>query len=106
MVDIPRESALAEAPIVRAATALAPAPVWVDVTDLPARRHVTLWKDAWRRLQRNKLAMAGLSVIVFLMFLTAFADVLMPYDYDFQNFGSIGQGPAWTDGGSWEFPLG
>src|SRR5215208_4612334 len=100
MVDIPREIVLAAAPTAAVATAVAPAPDWVDVTDLPARRHVNLWKDAWRRLLRNRLAMAGLCVIVFLMFLTAFADVLMPHDYDFQHFGNIGEGP------SWEFPLG
>ena len=100
MVDIPRESALAEAPIVGAATAVAPVPDWVDATDLPARRHVNLWKDAWRRLLRNKLAMAGLCVIGILLFLTAFADLLMPYEYDYQNFGNIGESP------SWEFPLG
>jgi ABC-type dipeptide/oligopeptide/nickel transport system permease subunit len=34
------------------------------------------------------------------MFVAVFADWLMPYDYDFQNFGNIGEPP------SWDFPLG
>src|SRR5262245_33774357 len=102
MVDVPRDETLEAAPVIVAA---APVPVplavdWIEEADLPARRHVNLWKDAWRRLIRNKLAMFGLCGIAFLMFLTAFATWLMPYEYDYQNFGNIGEPP------SWEFPLG
>ena len=98
MVDVPREDGLASAGVaVRAAAVDAP---WIEEPDLPARRHRNLWHDAGRRLVRNKLAMAGLCGIVFLLFLAAFATALMPYDYDYQHFGNIGEGP------SWEFPLG
>jgi len=102
MVDIPRDEPLEDAPAI-ATVASVPASLavdWIDEADLPARRHVNLWKDAWRRLMRNKLAMAGLCVIVFLLILSIFANWLMPYDYDFQNFGNIGEPP------SWEFPMG
>jgi oligopeptide transport system permease protein len=40
------------------------------------------WVDAVRRFRRNRLAMAGLVVFVFLLFLAIFADVITPYPYD------------------------
>src|SRR6478736_1262735 len=103
MVDVPRDDALDAAPAI---ATVAPMPAALEVdwaaedTSVHARRHVNLWKDAWRRLQRNKLAMFGLGGIIFLLFLTFFADWLMPYDYDYQHFGNIGEPP------SLEFPLG
>ncbi len=42
----------------------------------------TLWGDAWRRLRRNKLAMAGLVWIVFMVILALSADLWVP-----QHFG-------------------
>jgi oligopeptide transport system permease protein len=40
------------------------------------------WVDALRRFRRNRLAMAGLVVFGFLLFLAIFADVITPYPYD------------------------
>lgn len=42
----------------------------------PATR--TLWGDAWRRLRRNKLAIAGLVWIVFVVLMTSTADLWVP----------------------------
>jgi oligopeptide transport system permease protein len=39
-----------------------------------------LWRDAWRRLLRNKLAVAGMVVITLMVFVALFANVLAPYD--------------------------
>lgn len=36
--------------------------------------------EAWRRLKRNRLAMAGLAVLIILVLLAIFADVLFDYD--------------------------
>ena len=71
----------------------------VPLEDQP-RRRASLWRDAGRRLRRNRLAMAGLVGVLFLLFLAVFAGVISPYEYDFQNFASINDGP------SREFPLG
>jgi ABC-type dipeptide/oligopeptide/nickel transport system permease subunit len=49
---------------------------------------------------RNKLAMCGLIGVTVLVILAIFADKLMPYPYDFQNFEHINEAP------SWDFPLG
>jgi oligopeptide transport system permease protein len=66
----------------------------------PPGRQASLWRDAARRLVRNKLAMCGLIGVTALLFLAIFADKLMPFPYDFQNFEHINEGP------SWDFPLG
>jgi oligopeptide transport system permease protein len=66
----------------------------------PPGRRANLWRDAWRRLVRNKLAMCGLLGVGALLLLAIFADRISPYDYDVQNFVHINEEPTW------EFPLG
>jgi oligopeptide transport system permease protein len=68
--------------------------------EIPPGRQASLWRDATRRLIRNKLAMCGLLGVTLLVLLAIFADKLMPFPYDFQNFEHINEGP------SWDFPLG
>ncbi len=46
------------------------------------RKPRTLWSDARRRFVHNRLAMFGLVLVVFFIFLAIFADVLAPYRYD------------------------
>ena len=41
----------------------------------------SLWRDAWRRLLRNKLAVAGGIVVIALVLIAVSADVLAPYSY-------------------------
>jgi oligopeptide transport system permease protein len=61
---------------------------------------VSLWQNAWRRLLRNKLAVAGGSVIMLLALVAIFADVLAPAYYTEVNFSRNYEFP------SREFPLG
>jgi ABC-type dipeptide/oligopeptide/nickel transport system permease subunit len=63
-------------------------------------RGSSLWRDAWRRLIRNKLAVAGGLTVVALCLVAIFAPVLAPYPYTKANFGKIYEFP------SREFPLG
>ena len=60
----------------------------------------SLTRDALRRLRRNKLAMVGLMVVIFLGLLAIFADVLAPYSYTKVNFGRLNEAP------SRDYPLG
>ncbi len=60
----------------------------------------SLWGDAWRRLIRNKLAVAGLVAILCILAVAIFANQLMPYPYDKIHFG-YGQLPP-----SHQYPLG
>ena len=55
---------------------------------LIAERGVSLWGDAWRRLLRNRMAVAGLLFVVLLIFAAITADFLPPYSYrdaDYDN---------------------
>ncbi len=76
----------------------------LDVADLlaaaPSAATSSLWRDAWRRLLRNKLAVAGGVTVVLLCLVAIFANVLAPQSYTKANFGSIYQFP------SRGFPLG
>jgi oligopeptide transport system permease protein len=49
----------------------------------------SLWMDAVRRFRRNRLAMIGLFIILFLLFIAIFADVIAPYPYDRANFSVV-----------------
>jgi len=50
----------------------------------PARSSRGLWRDAWRRLLRNKLALAGMIFIAFVVVVALLADVLPLADPTFQ----------------------
>ena len=62
--------------------------------------HSSLSRDALRRLRKNRLAMAGLVVVIFLLLLAIFADVIAPYPYTKVNFGRLNEAP------SRDYPLG
>ncbi|MCC6801411.1 MAG: ABC transporter permease [Anaerolineae bacterium] len=49
-------------------------------------KHRSNWENAARRFMRNRLAMLGLAICTFLLFLTIFADVIAPYPYDKADF--------------------
>ncbi|MBE6024760.1 MAG: ABC transporter permease [Cellulosilyticum sp.] len=49
------------------------------------RPSLTYWKDVWRRLRENKLAMLGFGIIVMLILLAIFAPIVSPYTYDAQS---------------------
>jgi oligopeptide transport system permease protein len=57
-------------------------------------RPSSLWRDAWRRLLRNKLAVAGGVVVIVLVFIAVSADLLAPYSYTKTNFGRLNEGPT------------
>jgi oligopeptide transport system permease protein len=48
--------------------------------------HRSAWADAIYRFRQNRLAMIGLVIILFLLFLAVFADVISPYPYDKADF--------------------
>lgn len=53
-------------------------------------------KEIWKRLQKNKAAMFGLSVILILVFMAVFADLIAPYHYDKQNLSDAFMLPSRT----------
>src|SRR5215831_13322378 len=66
----------------------------------PSTQTSNLWRDAWRRLLRNKLAVLGGVTVLLLCVVAIFADFIAPYSYTKANFGKIYEFP------SREFPLG
>lgn len=65
-----------------------------------AARGSSLYRDAWRRLLRNRLAVAGGAVVILLCVVAIFADVIAPQSYTKANFGHLYESP------NREFPLG
>src|SRR6266508_2596424 len=70
------------------------APSPVAAADVVGMRSSSLWRDAVRRLLRNRLAMAGGIVIALLCVIAIFADVLAPRAYTKTNFGRLNEGPT------------
>jgi peptide/nickel transport system permease protein len=62
----------------------------IDIEDKPS----SLWSDAWRRLRRNKLAVAGLVIIAALVIVAVFGPWLSPYDFLSQNLDLRNQPPS------------
>ncbi|MDY3767225.1 MAG: ABC transporter permease [Lachnospiraceae bacterium] len=52
------------------------------------RKSVSYWKDAWRRLRKNVVAMIALGVIIFLFLFAFVGPLLVPYGYDQFNAGA------------------
>jgi peptide/nickel transport system permease protein len=63
-----------------------------------------LWSEAWRRLRRNKAALAGFGVIGLFVFVAIFAPLLAPYDPRETNLSLIQDGCC--PGPSVDHPLG
>lgn len=59
-----------------------------------ARRQNTLWGDAWRRLRKNKLALAGLTVVILLSLIAIFAPVLAREPLNVQNYNALYAHPS------------
>lgn len=50
--------------------------------------------DGWRRLKKDKKAMAGLIIVVVFLLCAAFPSVIAPYGYDDQNYSAALQWPS------------
>ncbi len=77
-----------------------PAPARALAWERERTRGSSLWRDAWRRLLRNRLAVAGGLTVVLLCLVAIFADFIAPQSYTKPNFGRLYEFP------SRDFPLG
>jgi ABC-type dipeptide/oligopeptide/nickel transport system permease subunit len=57
---------------------------------------VSLWRDAWERLIRNRLAVIGLIIVVILLFAALFGPYLTPYDFLSQNLDERNLPMSWA----------
>ena len=53
------------------------------------------WRDVWRRLCKNKLAVCAMILIILIVFSAVFADHLTPYVYSKQDASALMQMPSW-----------
>jgi len=60
------------------------------------RKSRSQWSEAWRRLKKNKFAMAGLCVLILMILLSIFAGLIVDYEKDViqQNLGNRLQKPS------------
>lgn len=54
----------------------------------------SLWKDAWRRLLRNKMAMAGGTIVGFFIIVALLAPFVSPYGFDQIDLRNAFKGPS------------
>jgi ABC-type dipeptide/oligopeptide/nickel transport system permease subunit len=67
-----------------------------EIAELPYPSH-SLWYDAWRRLIRNKAAVAGMIVILLFVFVATFASFLAPHNPLKINDGLGYLPPVWVE---------
>lgn len=64
------------------------------VEETLAHEQTSLWGDAWRRLRRNRLALASSVFITLLIVIAIVAQFWTPYSFYSQGLGPIYQGPT------------
>jgi ABC-type dipeptide/oligopeptide/nickel transport system permease subunit len=85
------------------AEATTPAPVEQEQRNALAegvRSHRTLWRDAFRRMRANRMAMIGAAIILVILFMAIFAPWVAPTGYADQDYDAISRFP------STEYPFG
>lgn len=66
----------------------------INVLAGQARKHRTLWRDAFGRLIQNRLAMFGLILVFIFAILAIFAKWIAPHSYIYSNYAAISQPPS------------
>jgi oligopeptide transport system permease protein len=56
----------------------------------------SLWKDAWRRLRKNRMSVAGGAVLAGMVALAIATPWIAPYTYDAQDLSIGAAGPCWA----------
>ena len=64
------------------------------------------WTLAWRRLRRNRAAVAGGIVVILFYLIAIFSSVIAPYDPNKVHFANIMTPPMWMQGGTPAFIFG
>jgi oligopeptide transport system permease protein len=90
--------------LTRPASAVAPVAAG-PLASLRSTKPRSLWGDAWRRLVRNRMAVAGMVVIVFFWIVALAAPLLAPHGVNEQRHDMVFRGPAWATG-DWKYVLG
>lgn len=68
-------------------------PKEIDVKAIEPGKRKSQWAEVWKRLIRNKAAIAGMVVILILILTAIFADFIAPYHYAEQNLENTRMAP-------------
>lgn len=69
-------------------------PVRVDESSEPAYVRFRWWKEVWRRLKKNKMALVSLFILFVIVLFALFPSVIAPYGYDEQDMTRTFQKPC------------
>ncbi|PIR25904.1 MAG: peptide ABC transporter permease [Deltaproteobacteria bacterium CG11_big_fil_rev_8_21_14_0_20_42_23] len=61
-----------------------------------AEAGTSLWQDAWKRLLKNRMAVASGAFILLTAALSLLSPLISPYEVDTVNYSAIGQGPSFA----------
>ena len=54
-------------------------------TSIVLEKGISLWEDAWIKLRKNRMALIGLGLLVFLCVVSLLTPWIAPYGYEEQN---------------------
>ena len=60
------------------------------------RPSTTYWHDVWQRFRKDKLALAGLVIIVIMTLMCIIMPMVSPYTYDGSDYMNMNAAPSWT----------
>jgi len=58
------------------------------------KKKESMFLDTWKRLMKNRLAIAGLVILIIVVLLAVFAPLVAPYGYEEQDLFSTLAGPS------------
>ncbi|MBC2582768.1 ABC transporter permease [Clostridium sp. DJ247] len=62
-------------------------------SDIIVRSSISYWADAWRRLKKNKVAMASLILLLIIIIMCIIGPWLSPFKFDAQNYNELDMPP-------------
>ena len=65
-----------------------------DAGELPSRKRISYWQDAWRRFRENKIALVAAVILVLLVFFIIFGPAISGYQFEEIDSNAINQGPS------------
>lgn len=63
-------------------------------SEIIKRESLSAWRDAWLRLQQNKLAMTSLFVLALIVLMSIFGPHMLPYDFYSNNLMNTNKAPS------------
>lgn len=66
----------------------------VNVNEIKKEDIISPWKIAWKRLKKNKLALTGLFILIFMVLMSIVGPWISPYDMETIDLGNVSSPPT------------